>query len=299
MANKIKLNVDIPSAISDFEQAAKEFELKEKLYRIIFRGKGLEFDKYRDFAQDEDASSIDWKASLRANRLIAKQYKEERDLNFVFVIDVSENMLLGSSVKLKCEYAAEVFAALAHLIIISNDRVGVVFYSNGVKNFIPPKGGTNHFYTLIDILSDASTYGGASKLDKALDFLLDYLNNADAVVIISDFLKMDESMLNKLFLVSNKFETIAIMVKDLLDKTFPNVDREIVIEDPVSGEQVLINPKKVREIYERNAFEKEKIVKNLFRKSDIDFLELMTHQPFAFSLAGFLGERVRMSKVIA
>ncbi len=299
MADKGKLNVDVPGAISDFEQAAKEFELKEKLYRIIFRGKGLEFDKFRDFAQDEDASNIDWKASLRANKLIARQYKEERDLNFVFVIDVSENMLLGSSVKLKCEYATEIFAALAHLIIMSNDRVGVIFYSNGVNEFIPPKGGTNQFYSYIDILSNSSTYGGASRFDKILDFLLDYLVNIDAVIIISDFLKVDESMLNKLFLVSNKFETIAIMVKDLLDKTFPNVGREVVIEDPESGEQVLINPKKVREIYERNALEKEKVVKDVFRKSNIDVLELMTHQPFAYTLAGFLGERAKMGRVTA
>ena len=75
---KEKLNVDIPRAISDFEAAAKEFELKEKIYKIIFRGKGLDFDRYRDYAPDEDATSIDWKASKRANKLIAKQYIEER-----------------------------------------------------------------------------------------------------------------------------------------------------------------------------------------------------------------------------
>ena len=296
---KGKLNVDVPGAISDFEAAAKEFELKEKLYRVIFRGKGLDFDKYRDFASDEDASNIDWKASLRANKLIARQYIEERDLNFVFVVDVSENMLLGSSAKLKCEYAAEIFAALAHLIIISNDRAGLVLYGDKIKNFIPPRGGTNQFFFLADILSDASIYGGAQRFDRVLDFLLDYLpKSIDAVVLISDFIRTDESMLNKLFLVSNKFETVAIMVKDLLDKTFPDVDREIVIEDPATGEQMLINPKKIKGVYERNALEREKIVKSIFKRSNIDLLEIMTHQPFAFSLAGFLGERVKLGRTV-
>ena len=87
MIPKQKLNVNAPKAITDFEAVAKEFELSEKLYRIIFRGKGLEFDKYREYSPDEDASNIDWKASLRSNKLMAKQYIEERELNIIFVVD--------------------------------------------------------------------------------------------------------------------------------------------------------------------------------------------------------------------
>ena len=294
---KQKLNVNIPRAITDFEAAAKEFELKEKLYRIIFRGKGLEFDKFRDYSPDEDASNIDWKASLRANKLIARQYIEERNLNIVFVFDVSENMLLGSSDKLKCEYAVEVFSALAHLIINSNDRVGLVFFSDKVKDFISPKGGNNQFFMLADLLSDPLTYGGGSRVDRMLKFVLEYLGkNIDVVILISDFIKVSERSLNDLFLISHKFESIAIMVRDSLDKTFPEIDREIVIEDPASGEQILINPKMIKNIYEKSAFERERIVKDIFRKANIDLLELTTDKPFAFNLAGFLSERVNMAK---
>ncbi len=294
-----KLNVDVPGAITEFEDAAKEFELKEKLYRIIFRGKGMEFDKYRDYAPDEDASNIDWKASLRSNKLIAKQYIEERELNIIFIFDVSENMLLGSADKLKCEYAVEVFAALAHLIISSNDRVGVVLFNDGIRNYIPPKGGNNQLFNIVDILSDPSTYSGGSRVDKLLKFILAYLGkNVDAVIFISDFIRMDERVLNDLFLVSNKFESVAIMVRDMLDKTFPEIDREIVIEDPITKEQILINPKMIKGIYEKSALEKERIVKGIFRKANIDLLELMTNKPFAFNLAGFLSERVNMAKRI-
>jgi len=294
-----KLNVDVPGAITEFEDAAKEFELKEKLYRIIFRGKGMEFDKYRDYAPDEDASNIDWKASLRSNKLIAKQYIEERELNIIFIFDVSENMLLGSADKLKCEYAVEVFAALAHLIISSNDRVGVVLFNDGIRNYIPPKGGNNQLFNIVDILSDPSTYSGGSRVDKLLKFILAYLGkNVDAVIFISDFIRMDERVLNDLFLVSNKFESVAIMVRDMLDKTFPEIDREIVIEDPITKEQILINPKMIKGIYEKSALEKERVVKGIFRKANIDLLELVTNKPFAFNLAGFLSERVNMAKRI-
>ncbi len=292
-----KLNVDVPKAITEFEAAAKEFELKEKLYRIIFRGKGLEFDKYRDYAPDEDASNIDWKASLRTNKLIAKQYIEERDLNIVFIVDISDNMVLGSD-KLKCELATEVFGALGHLIMSSNDRIGLVLYSNQVKQFFPPRGGNNNFFFLVDVLSDPATYGGEAKFDRALSFSLDYLRNVDAVIFISDFIRVKENVLNNLFLASRKFESVAIMIRDLLDRTFPDVDREIVIEDPATGEQILINPRLIKSVYEKNALEMENMVKNIFRRSEVDLLELTTDKSFAFPLASFLGERVRIGRGI-
>ncbi len=293
-----KLNVDVPRAITDFEEAAKEFELKEKLYRIIFRGKGLEFDRYRDYSQDEDATNIDWKASMRAQKLIAKQYIEERDLKVIFAIDVSENMLLGSSEKLKCEYAAELVIALSNLILNSNDRVGFVLYSDKIVEYIPPKRGNNHFFLLSDKLSDSKIYGGGSNTGVVLDFLLDYLGESiDSVFIVSDFIKVNKSHLKKFYLVAHKFETMAIMVKDLIDKTFPDLDREVVIEDPVTREQILINPKKVKEIYEKNSLEQEKIVREVMKEGDIDFLELTTDKAFAFRLAGFLSERINLRRM--
>ena len=125
-----KLNIDIAGAISEFDAAAKEFELKEKIYKILFRGKGLEFESYREYSPEDDAEEIDWKASMRGGKILVKRYIEERDLGIVFMIDVSENMVLGSHEKLKCEYAAELIGALAHLILNSNDKIGFMFFSD-------------------------------------------------------------------------------------------------------------------------------------------------------------------------
>lgn len=290
---KKRLNVDMPGAISDFADAAKAFELKEKIYRIIYRGKGPEFEDYQDYTPDDDASNIDWKASLKAQKPIVKRYKEERDIEIVFVIDVGENMILGSGDKLKCEYAAEVMAALAHLIITSNDKLGYIFFSNKIREFVPPKRGLNHFYLFIDKLSDPKTYGGNSNVGNALRFVLDSLSaRVDAVIFFSDFIRMEKNSAEDLSLISNKYESTAIMVKDQLDLTLPDVNKEIVVEDPASGQQLLINPKKAKKIYERYAFEQEKVVRELFFKSDIDLLRLTTDKNFVFPLAMFLKERV-------
>ena len=89
------LHIDVPGSVSAFEAAAHYFELRTKLYRVLFRGKGLEFERYRGYAPDDDAGLIDWGASLRSQRLLVRQYREEKDLNIMFLINVSDISSLG------------------------------------------------------------------------------------------------------------------------------------------------------------------------------------------------------------
>ena len=124
MKNKFKL--EYADSISEFEKIIKKFNLKKKIYKLLFNSRGLEFEQYRDFHEDEDASAIDWNASSRANKLVAKQYVEEREINFFFVVDMSKNMLFGSKDKLKAEYVADIVLSLASIIISSNDNVGLI-----------------------------------------------------------------------------------------------------------------------------------------------------------------------------
>src|SRR3989344_8757002 len=99
-----RLNVDIPGRISELQAAVRDFEFKTKLYRVILRGRGVEFDGFRSYSSDDDASAIDWRASRRANKLLVRQYIEERNLSVVFAVDVGEHMVFGSTEKLKCEF---------------------------------------------------------------------------------------------------------------------------------------------------------------------------------------------------
>ena len=92
--NDRKLNVDIAGAIAKLDAMLKEFNLKQDIFKIMFRGKGLEFDGYRDFSPDDDAQDIDWKASSRSGRTIVKRYKEETDLKIMFLVDVGDKILV-------------------------------------------------------------------------------------------------------------------------------------------------------------------------------------------------------------
>lgn len=292
-----KLNLDIPGSISEFESAIHEFLLKRVIYKIILRGKGLEFDSYRDFSPDDDAGSIDWKASSRANKLLARQYIEERDSKIMFVVDVGDNMVLGSQERLKCEYAGEMVAALAHLILTSNDKIGFILFNDKIVKSVMPKSGMKHLSLFADFLSDVRMYGGNSKIEGVLDFLINYLDDSiKCIIFVSDFLKLHRGLFKKLELISFKFETMAFMVRDPLDTSLPDINGEVIIEDPVTHEQMIINPKVAKRTYERNALEQEKTVEEMFKDCDIDFLRLNTGVRFVEPLANFLKERVEKRK---
>jgi len=167
-----KFVINFARAISQFENAMHKFPVKKVLYKSVFRGRGLEFESYRVHGIDDDATMIDWKASLRANELLAKQYVEERQLNVYFLVDVSNSMLFGSSDRLKCEYTAEFVASLSHLIISSGDNVGVVMFNDGVAKILHPSASKNQFALVMKFFSDPTFYGGGFDLSKAIDYVL-------------------------------------------------------------------------------------------------------------------------------
>ncbi|MBU0894020.1 MAG: DUF58 domain-containing protein [Nanoarchaeota archaeon] len=291
---KGKLNVDVPTSINDLQSMMKDFRLKDQIYKLLFRGKGLEFEGFRDYTPDDDASSIDWKTSSRVQKPLVKQYKEERDLNIMFIVDVGDNMVFGSTEKLKCEYVTEIIAALGHLIVLSNDKVGFFLFSNVISNYVECKTGQNHFHFFVDVLSDGANYGGKTNLNQALDFAMDYFDNSIAsVFIISDFLSVNSDTEKKLSLLSNQFETVLIQVKDPLDITLPDVEGEVVLEDAETSEQIIINPKVAKKTYEQYALEQDNKVQELFEKTKADTLSLVTSIPFAEPLALFLMQRAQ------
>lgn len=288
-----KLYIEAERRIKEFQDALKYLQFNKKVYQIIFRGKSFDFDSYRNYEPDDDASLIDWKASLKANRFLVRRYIEEKDKRVVFVLDVGSSMVFGSGEKLKCEYAAEVALALAHLIVSLGDKIAFVLVSDHVVSYSMPRGGLKQFYFFAQEISNPKIYSGASKISAALKFVADSYEKITAVVLLSDFLSLEKNFLDSLHYLSAKFETIALMIKDIRDIELSGVSGEFLIEDPLSGEQLLVNPKIAKSAYEKYAQRQENLVKEIFRKSNVDYLKLITSEPFAYKLAYFLKERVR------
>ncbi len=289
---KGKFEVNFAGVISEFERAIQKFQVKRILYKTVFRGKGLEFDSYRDFESDDDSGMIDWKASLRGNKLLAKKYVEERDMDIYFFVDVSNSMLFGSGKVLKAEYAAELIASLSHLIMNSGDNVGLVFFSDKIVKVLRPLRDANHFGIETSILSDAAYYGGGFDFNSAVDFALKTIvSPSSMIILVSDFIRMNDKCENHLKLLAARFETIAIMIRDPFDEELPNVKGQMIVQDPYSGNQMLIDPSLIADQYKQNALKhKEKIIR-IFRESGVDFFEINTNKSFIIPFVSFLKRR--------
>lgn len=293
-----EFSLNYAGAISRFENAMQKFPVKKILYRTIFRGKGLEFDSYRVFENDDDASMIDWKASLRANQLLAKKYIEERDLNVYFLVDSSNSMLFGSGDKLKAEYAAEFCVALAHLIMQAGDKIGLIMFSDKVVKYLEAARSNNQFIRFSKFLSDTKYYGGGFDLDEAIEHALRTVNSPYTVfIIVSDFINTKKSSLKNLKLMGLRYETLGVIVRDKFDENLPNTKWQYSIQDPYSGRQLILDPQIAAFKYRQNVLRQRHVLGEMFKSSNIDSISFMVDKDFVISLSSFLRSRARGSRI--
>lgn len=296
---KRTLNVDFADKIVELESILKKLPTKWAIYEVVFRGKGLEFEGYREYSPDDDAGMIDWTASAKSKKILVKKYLEERDLNIMFLVDVSDGMIFGSEKKLKCECAAEIIAALSHLIVISGDKVGFCMINKKEMEIFLPEGGMKRFNIISDYLSSATNYGGEPRnLDETLDLLLERLNKSiNTVFIVSDFINCGKNFKKSISHFSKKFETIPIIIRDKLDEELPNIDSEITIENPSKpGQKILINPSVAKNNYKKNAKEKKEKLISDFEECGVEVTEIKTNSNIVEELVTFLRMRTKYNK---
>tara|TARA_Y100000310_G_C20558938_1_gene752044 strand:- start:166 stop:1056 length:891 start_codon:yes stop_codon:yes gene_type:complete len=291
---KRKLNVDLVPSIRKLQVVTKGLVKAKGFgnYKSVFKGKGLEFSEYRLYDRNDDASLIDWKASMRTNQILVRQYEEERDVNVFFLVDCSAGMIFGSTPKLKNEYAVELIASLSFSILDTGDSVGLAMFNDKIVKKIYPGKGKGHFYALTRDLVDPNNYGGGFDFKVATDFILNYLKQTTVVIVISDFINMNENSINNLEYLTSKFDTIGVMVRDPRDRELPEDTGQVVIEDPSSKQSLLIEPKLIREVYAEEIKKQEKWIKEMFLKNRSDFISLTTNESFVKPVLNLFRERI-------
>jgi len=294
---KRKLNINLKPLIKRLESITKR-KVKTRLmgnYASVFRGTGgFEFEGYREYTLNDDASMIDWKASARANKLLVKVLKQERALEVFFLVDVSESMIFGSTTKLKNEYSAELIGTLAFAISAAGDKFGFATFSNKVSNILPPSRGINHFYRLCKILTNPDVYGGNCNFVEALDFALSYVKRRSTLVFfVSDFVGLKGEWEKKLKLLCSKCDVVMIMIRDPRDETLPEDTNLVLVEDPYSKRRLIIDPKLIKHHYESYVKREENSLREAFIRAGADFLKLSTAENFITPLVGFFIRRRR------
>jgi len=207
-------------------------------YESAFRGRGMEFEEVREYQPGDDIRHIDWNVTARMGMPFVKMHREERELTVMLLVDVSSSGAFGSGTKLKNEVAAEIAALLAYTAIKSNDRVGLIIFSDRIEHFIPPKKGRSHVWRVIrDILSFRSPQR-QTDLQQALEYMEKVLSRRVVVFVVSDFL--DAGYDEALRLSARRHDLTAIVVRDRREQDLPRIGL-LELEDAETGETILVD----------------------------------------------------------
>lgn len=266
-------------------------EVIEGNWTTTFKGHGMEFSGYRTYQYGDDASLIDWKASLRSKSLLIKEYEQEKSVNVFFMFDVSNSMLFSSTRKLKAEFGAEVISSLAFAILRSGDSVGLSMFTDKLVTRLPLNMGRRMHYMIVKDLSNVNNYGGNFDLGKSMNFLFSFLKNRAVIIIVSDFIGLDEKWYKYLRIASQKYEVIGIMIRDPRDRYLPPELGQYLLEDPYSGEKIYIDTKKYARAYADYVAKEEANIEKHFKATKSDLLKLDTSKDFYKEIMTFFKKR--------
>lgn len=259
-------------------------------YETAFRGRGMEFEEVREYCPGDDIRNIDWNVSARMDRPFIKLFREEREQRVMLVVDVSASQYFGSQSRPKIDIATEVAAVLAYAAVKSNDKVGLIIFSDRVERFIPPKKGRSHVWRVISEILSFKPTGRGTRLGEALNFLNRVVRKRAVCFVISDFISANQGPTMKW--AGFKHDVIAIKIQDPLEQAFP-LGGLLVVRDLESSEMRLIDLGRsdVRNLYEHRRNDDAQESLRQLRSINIDPLEIRTDDDYMKPLLNFFRRR--------
>ena len=289
-----ELDVDLVERLRKLDIIARKNTLTQTMegnWTTMYKGRGMEFAGYRQYTYGDDASLIDWKASLRAKQTLIKEYEEEKNLKVFFLVDVSNSMLFTSTAKLKCEYVIELVATMTMGILRSGDAVGLGLFTDRLVAKVEPNIGKAMQYRIVRELMSVKNYGGNFDFKKAIMYLLSFLKSKALVIIISDFVGLDEHWKKYLELAADRWELIGIMVRDPRDRMLPRNTGQFILEDPYGDSKLQIDVNQYKKKYEEYVKKEEAKIAAGFSSTRNSLLNLSTTEDFHIPLISFMKRR--------
>lgn len=255
-------------------------------YETAFRGRGMEFEEVREYAPGDDIRAIDWNVTARMDRPYVKVFREEREQTVMLLIDGSASQGFGSKGRLKREVVAELAAVLAYAAIKSNDKVGLIIFTDQVERFIPPKKGRGHVWHVISQILSFQPRGRKTDMGVALNYLSRVVHRRSICFVISDFLA--EGYETPMQVVRFKNDVIALQIGDPLEEEFAG-GGIMSFADLESGEIVSIDmgSEKARQSFCALRDREMREVTKKFRSMKIDHLHLRTNRDYVEPLLEF------------
>jgi uncharacterized protein (DUF58 family) len=248
-------------------------------YHSAFKGRGMTFAEVREYQYGDEIRSIDWNVTARFGHPYVKVFEEERELTVVLLIDVSGSREFGTVTQLKKDIFTEVAATLAFSTIQNNDKIGVIFFSDKIEKFIPPKKGKKHVLNIIRELIDFHPESNKTDIAGALRYFTNAIKKSSTAFIISDFI--DKSFERELMIANRKHDIVALQVFDIRETELPNVGL-VKFKDAESGERIWVDTsdKRIRTTYKHAWGEGQLALQKTFTKSGVDLVSMSTSDDY-------------------
>lgn len=255
-------------------------------YHSAFKGRGMMFSEVREYQYGDDIRDIDWNVTARHNKPYVKVFEEERELTVMLLVDVSGSRLFGAVGEEKREMIAEIAATLAFSAIQNNDKIGVIFFSDKIEKFIPPKKGRKHILFIIRELLDFTPESRGTDIGMVLRYFSDALKKRCTTFLISDFID-EKDYYKALSIASNKHDVYGVQVYDKRDSQLPDVGLMRVADLETGTEQwVDTSSKRVRNDYSRWWYERQQNMSDTLKRCRIGSVSVATDEDFVSALKG-------------
>lgn len=256
-------------------------------YHSAFKGRGMSFSEVREYTAGDEVKSIDWNVTARFQTPFVKVFEEERELTVMLLVDISASSLFGMHQRQKRELITEICAVLAFSAATNNDKVGVIFFSDKVESFIPPKKGRSHILRIIrELIALEPKQGSGTKVNVALDYLNNVLKKRTITFLLSDL--VSDPYETSLQLAARKHDLVGIQVYDRYDKELPDAGL-VQVADAETGALRWLDTgdKTVRNQYAKSFEDNRQYGIQAFRKSGARLMQMKTDEDYVKVLQGF------------
>ena len=249
-------------------------------YHSAFKGRGMAFSEVREYQFGDDVRDIDWNVTARFRRPFVKVFEEERELTVMLLIDVSGSLDFGTTQRTKREMATEMAAILAFSAIQNNDKIGVIFFSDRIEKYIPPKKGRKHILYIIHEMLDFKPESKRTNVAAAIEYLTRVMKRRCIAFVVSDFYA-ENSFQKELQIANSKHDVVAIQVYDQRAKTLPNVGL-MKVKDAETGHEMFIDTAsaKLRRTHTEYWLERMNTLKTTFAQSNVDWVSVATNEDY-------------------
>ena len=253
-------------------------------YHSAFKGRGMAFSEVREYQFGDDVRDIDWNVTARFHRPYVKVFEEERELTVMLLIDVSGSLDFGTQKQMKRDMVTEIAATIAFSAIQNNDKIGVVFFSDKIEKYIPPKKGRKHILYIIREMLDFQPESKRTDVKQAVEFLSSVQKRRTTAFILSDFF-VRSNFMQSLQIANRKHDVVAIQVYDQRAKELPDVGLMKVVDAETGHEQYVdTGSKKLRESYRKYWMNRQSELSEIFNKSNVDNISIATNDDFVKAL---------------